>query len=416
MRAYRHLLLTVLVAIIATTTGWADLVITNLQSNGELSVTGVWTNAACRVEWASSLDGTWYRSWQTLDYEESETNTTMTFKVPMFYRVVISSNPPPAGMVLVDAGPFMMGDSGVSGGWLWATPKHVVDVPAFYMDRYEVSNARMAAVLNWAKGEGFAGWFRYSETNEIVRTLEGSTRVILRMSQQPACRISYNIGDEQFVVDPGAENLPCVGVTWHGALAFCNYRSDMEGLERAINSISYTVDRTKEGYRLPSESEWEKAARGGRTDHFYPWASRGGAYSNHINGSMANFRGSGDPMDGAGDLGVTPVGYYNGSQQVTNALGELLSAVDMANGYGLYDMAGNVAEYCLDQPDTNYVGAPTDGSANNGAEGNHRIVRGGSFSSRPVGLLCSDREDVLYDAFPYEQQRDFGFRCVRNAP
>jgi len=113
---------------------------------------------------------------------------------------------------------------------------------------------------------------------------------------------------------------------------------------------------------------------------------------------------------------VTPVGYYNGSQAITNPAGDVIYGPDMANGYGLYDMAGNVWELCLDRPHTNYVGSPVDGTAASGPEVNHRIMRGGSYAWSITYALCSKRFDVLYETHPYRQSADQGFRAVRRAP
>lgn len=301
MRVQKYLLLTALSLITATATCWGDLVIAGFQGNGELSVTGVWTNAACRVEWASSLDGPWYRSWQTLDYEESKTNTSMTFKVPMFYRVAMTSNAPPAGMVLVDADSFQMGDNYNEGG-SDERPVHDVYVSGFYMDRYEVSNEQMREVLQWAYDTNKIG-----ATANTVTNNEGSAQELLELNDAD-CQISFSNGT--FTVDSGKGNVPCVEVSWYGAQAYCNYKSDIDKLGRCIDFSDWSCDFGKNGFRLPTEAEWEKAARGGLRGHHYPWDSRGGAYGAHIDGSKANYWTSGDPYDNA----ATPVGYYNGSQ------------------------------------------------------------------------------------------------------
>lgn len=392
----------------------AESIVQSYDQTGTLT----WTNnvhldGRYQVEWATSLEGPWRRTWQNLDSIQAQTQTVFSVEIPRFYRVSMATNFPPTGMSLVDAGVYIMGDDGLSDGWLSAEPMHAVDVPAFYMDRFEVTNGQMCDVLNWATAEGLVGWYG---THNFARNLEGNIHALLLMDE-PGCRISFDGLSQVYEVDEGAENLPCVQVTWHGALAYCNYRSDMEGLERTVNFFGdFSIDYTKGGYRLPTEAEWEKAARGGLQGNFYPWTSFTGVYSDHLDGTKANYADSGDPYSALGDQAVAPVGYYNGSQHITNTAGVVLSGVDMANGYGLYNMAGNVWELCTDRPNTSYVGAPTDGSSVNGVEVNHRIMRGGSFRSSAKKLLCSDRHDILYQAVGYRSQDDAGFRCVRRAP
>ena len=99
------------------------------------------------------------------------------------------------------------------------------------------------------------------------------------------------------------------------------------------------LDLGGNGYRLPTEAEWEKAARGGVAKCNYPWG-------NSIDGSKANYQGSGDPFDD----GTTPVGYYNGNQVFRGQR----RMDDMQNGFGLYDMAGNVYEWCWDWYDEQF--------------------------------------------------------------
>lgn len=218
------------------------------------------------------------------------------------------SAPPPApeGMALIPKGSFMMGEPTISN----AIPVHPVFVSDFYIDKTEVSKALWDEVYNWAIANGYQ---------------------------------FENAGMS------AADDHPVGLIDWYDAVKWCNARSEMSGLNPAyfidgnrtteavyrmgkIELSPSDVNWDANGYRLPTESEWEKAARGGLEGTRFPWGDE-------VTGSDCNFMGSGDAFEGA-DNATTPVGYYNGSQ--------LPAGPDRANGYGLYDMAGNVWEWCWD--------------------------------------------------------------------
>ena len=127
----------------------------------------------------------------------------------------------------------------------------------------------------------------------------------------------------------------------------------------------------------------------------YPWG-------NTANGSNANFSGSGDIFEGQTPA-TTPVGYYNGSQ--------LPAGVDMANGYGLYDMAGNVWEWCWDWYGSTYYGDVTAINNPRGPmTGTARMLLGGGWANGGTNLLpCAFR----FNNPPSLNQIDYGFRCAR---
>ena len=365
-------------------------VITSFHGNGELTWTNNVTNVAYRVEWSPSLtEGHWHRSWQSLDFIESRTNASLSAEVPMFYRVVMMTNWPPSGMVLVDRGPFQMGD-GYGDGNTNELPLHTVCPSAFWIDKFEVSKAQWLQVWQWALtngyndlAEGAAGW-RNSPWGELGQT-----------------------------------NHPVVNVDWYNCVKWCNARSEKEGLvpmyytddaksqiyKEGTNDVSSTQVRWEaDGYRLPTEAEWEKAARGGLRGHHYPWRSHGGTYSEHLSGDKANYGESGDPYDD----GTTPVGYYNG--------GQIPLGRDMANAYGLYDMGGNVWEWCWDWYDEAYYSASPEVDPRgplSSPEG-RRVYRGGNwhFSAFGMTLRCAQRNGNL----PFDKGDGLvGFRCVRSA-
>ncbi len=285
-----------------------------------------------------------------------------------------SGLPAPAGMVYVPPGAFQMGDNLDSE--TDAQPVHNVFVSAFFMDKNLVSGLQWVGIYNWAVGHGYT--FEHA----------GSWY---------------------------APNHPVQTINWYDVVKWCNARSEMEGRTPCYytNAAQTTVYRTGDlnltngcvkwnanGYRLPTEAEWEKAARGGLVGKRYPWGDT-------INGSDANYAGSGDPFE-KNNPPSTPVGYYNGNQTP--------AGVDMANGYGLYDMAGNVSEWCWDCYSPTYYG---DATALNDPHGppwsyySERVLRGGSWAGG--ASYCRSAMRDANNPSPYMapyQAAPLGFRSV----
>ncbi|NOT59614.1 MAG: formylglycine-generating enzyme family protein [Acidobacteria bacterium] len=169
------------------------------------------------------------------------------------------------------------------------------------------------------------------------------------------------------------ENLPVENVTWYQAKQFCQALSD----------------KTGKTYRLPTEAEWEYAARAGtETPVAFGWS---------LSSSQANFDGS-LPYGGA----ATDV-----FRRKTTAVGSFA-----ANRFGLFDMHGNVSEWCEDTWHENYVGAPVDGSAwLNGGDSNRRVLRSGSWYTS--GRNC--RSAARYKEDPSALANFIGFRVVMDS-
>jgi formylglycine-generating enzyme required for sulfatase activity len=301
----------------------------------------------------------------------------------------LAPSPEPEGMVLVPVGEFQMGDH--HDGMTDALPVHWVYIDAFYMDRYEVTNQQYAAALNWAWAQGDL----ITVTTGIVYQAGSGTSYpycSTRISSADS-RITWN--GSRFGVVSGKENHPMVLVSWYGAVAYANWRSAMQTRPLCYNLFTWTCDFDVNGYRLPTEAEWEKGARGGLYDPYrgYPWGDT-------IDGSMANYVSSGDPYETGAWPWTTPVGYYDG--------GQYPSGMDMANGYGLYDMAGNVWEWCNDWYSSTYYSSSPYSNPHGPATGSYRLLRSGSWGSGTPGLRCAYRANLT----PATPGSGHGFRLA----
>ena len=242
----------------------------------------------------------------------------------------------PEDMVLIPEGKFQMGSSA-----LGERPVHTVYVDAFYMDAHEVTNAQYKEFV-----DANPRWGKYLIPRKYH---DGNYLKYWNMNGYPI----------------GKGNHPVTYVSWYGAMAYAQWA----------------------GKRLPTEAEWEKAARGDLVGRKYPWGDV-------IDRDKANY----DNND------TTPVGSYQ------------------SNGYGLYDMTGNVWEWCLDEYRVDYYETsplrnPVAGAnsiarvANNftNVNKNPRVLRGGSWASNPMLLRASSRSRNG----PSVTDIDLGFRCVR---
>jgi len=235
-------------------------------------------------------------------------------------------------MVLVPAGPFVMGRNDRAPN---EYPAHTVTLNDYYIDQFETNNLSFAEFLN-EMGNQFEGNANWIEVND------------------PDLRI--HLVDNVWQVDAGFENYPMNEVTWYGARAYCLWR----------------------GGRLPTEAEWEKAARGtdGRT---FPWGE-------DISCDLANFAGcvhASVPVDSYPD-GVSP--------------------------YGAYNMAGNVMEWVEDWYQRDYYQYSPSENPTGPESGDYKIFRGGSW------YLVSGNVRTTY-RFAKLQVLTFvsnGLRCARD--
>lgn len=235
-------------------------------------------------------------------------------------------------MAFIPAGPFEMGSSVGADD---EQPVHTVMLNAFYIDLYEVTNSQYAICVD-------AG-------------------VCDPTTDTTAFDSSYS--RSHYYGNPKYDDYPVIYADWYEAQAFCEWR----------------------GARLPTEAEWEKAARGGLDGKTYPWGSEPPkCESGIVNGATFDD----DIM--CNDTDTTQIGSYS------------------PNGYGLFDMAGNVMEWVSDFYDENYyAGSPADNPLGP-VEGEYRVLRGGSWDGSVDSLRISDRRFNPPDS----GSLSIGFRCA----
>ena len=347
-------------------------VIASFGRNGELVCTNLLLGSTANVVWASSVLGPWTNTLAAPTDSNGVVRATVplpSVSVPMFYRVM--GVPPPDGMVLIPAGNFVMGNTpGSSSG---EQPLHTNYVSAFYMDQYEVTKALWDGVYTWATNHGYS--FDYSDSGQGK-----------------------------------AANHPVQTVTWYDCVKWCNARSEKEGktpayYTSAAQTTVYRTGRTNvqndwvkwsRSYRLPTEAEWEKAARGGVSGQRFPWG-------NTISWSQANYYT--DPMlilpyDLNPLKGYHPT-FATGGYPYTSPVGYFAP-----NGFGLYDMAGNVWERCWD-----WYGSYSSESQidpRGPISGLYRVIRGGSWRGDAAGC----RSPARGYGYPSDYSYYGGFRVV----
>ena len=269
-----------------------------------------------------------------------------------------------------------MGDP-FSEGKDWELPRHTVNVSALYMDRYEVSKGFWDMITAWGNANGYS----------------------------------------DLVVGGGkAPDHPVVVVTWCDCVKWCNARSEKEGLtpvyytDAGASNVYRTgdiephADWLAGGYRLPTEAEWERAARGGAVGKRFAWSD-----ADTIDHTRACYRSTSvypDYVKPSYDInpydGQHP-DYYTGEMPYTAPVNSFVP-----NGYGLHNMIGNVTEWCWDWLAGSYSsGTVTD--PRGPSSGTHRVVRNGAFD----GPATSQRVSSKAGGYPTTAHTaNMGFRTV----
>lgn len=227
-------------------------------------------------------------------------------------------------------------------------PVHIVSLPSFYISKYEVSQSLYESIagVNPSRNKG--------------------------------------------------ENLPVESVTWYDAIRFCNALSEKEGLQRCYtingNNVMYNTDAN--GYRLPTEAEWEYAAREAKKNSFYLYSGSSDAdsvawyYSNSYSPTRKDMQGA------EGEAG----------KKAPQEIG-----TKRPNALGIYDMSGNVFEWCWDYFSLDYYAEGPENNPLGPESGTVRVLRGGGWYSHQNMARVSARKYYL----PERTKPFYGFRVVR---
>jgi sulfatase modifying factor 1 len=382
-----------------------DPVIDSFDHTGHLTCTNLQPHSMSTVEWAPSMTGPWTNTWESLRSVMADSNGVISVYVPVFYRVrgvpyqpVTTTTVAPT-TTTTTAAPTTTTATGtttsttvtstststttvtptttttttaivqsvmvlIPGGTNAGTDPdfgaYSLTVTSFYMDRYEVTKALWDEVKNWNGGNGYS----YDNTGGVgVKT----------------------------------SNHPVHSVNWYDCFKWCNARSQKDGrtpvyyTDAGFTQIYKTgqvsrpyVKASANGYRLPTDVQWEYAARGGVANRRFPWND-----SAEIQHARANYSSSSlYSYDTSATRGFHPT-YNDGFHPYSSPVGAFVP-----NGYGLYDMAGNVWEWCYDW----YPGL----------EGSRPVLRGGGWYG--VAYFCRVGNRSHTD--PDSASDDIGFRAV----
>lgn len=315
-------------------------------------------------------------------------------------------------MVSVPAGTFVMGrrDDGddATYGEEDELPRHDVTLSAYHIGKYEVTNRQYCDVLLWAKAKGYledpsggpyVGGPVYKD-GFLLLDISSEYCQIRDWGWTFSCRTRDGYPMEYH---------PVVKVTWHGAVAFCNWLSEKEGLPIAYDFFTWDfVNKDGGGYRLPTEAEWERAAAWDGTKHWiYGFTSDTLTGKNRCNYYDANPN-CVNPLALTSAPYTSPVGWFDGINISPN--GDI-QTIDSPSPVGAYDMSGNVQEWCHDWYSSTYYsdGATSDAVGPGG--GINKVVRGGNCDLR-VGF-CRSAERYYY-FMPDDSYTALGFRVVRS--
>jgi formylglycine-generating enzyme required for sulfatase activity len=304
------------------------------QSTQDVTAQASWSNSP-GIAGSIATDGKF-----TVDYQTYRIETiTATFNGEADSTIVIIT-----GMLTVSEGSFNMGSLS---GSVDEQPVNSVYMSTYEIDMFEVTNLMYVSYLQ----EGYDLMNIHATTISVT---DGQMNELIDLDAT-GCQISFV--SDKFIIESGKENYPVICVTWYGADAYA----------------------ARYGKRLPTEAEWEKAARG--TDsRTYPW----------------------------GDTPPT-VSYCNFNENIgySIAIGQYSPLGDSPAGCS--DMAGNVSEWVNDWYDATFYSLPPSSDPTGPVSGTYRVLRGGNWFTPAFSIRCSARGSHTPDYASYH----IGFRCAR---
>jgi len=241
--------------------------------------------------------------------------------------------------IFIPAGEFQMGCDPNHNDGYECNPDHqlhTVYLDDYYIDTYEVTNIKFAEFLNLRGANDCGPYDRCADLNDT----------------------QFSLQNGRYVVDPGYAHYPANAITWYGAEAYC----------------------ASVGHRLPTEAEWEKAARGTEDTRAYPWGDESPSCD------VVNYRAC---VGGTAEVGSFPLG---------------------ASPYGVMDMSGNIMEWVNDRYAADYY-TYTPYSNPQGPESGHtHVQKGAAWHFNELSIRVTARKHY----FPYKEHFRFGFRCARS--
>lgn len=270
------------------------------------------------------------------------------------FRVkLVASDLTPGKMVSIPAGTFAMGDSS---GPFEQQPRHNVYLNDYEISPYEVTNAEY----------------------KIFCDMTGHSYPPEGRNNQPF--------QDYFINYPA---YPVVAISWYDAVRYCNWLSRQYGYTVCYDTTNWSFDPSKNGYHLPTEAQWERATRGGLDKMKYPWG-------NELPGNRCNYQ------------------SYQGilideMAKFSNERGTLAGGKFQPNGFALYDMAGNVWEWCNDWFQDDYYSYSPVENPYGPETGYNKVVRGGAWDTSEFYLECASR----YSKGRTTKSYDIGFRIAR---